>query len=85
VVTLTVDVIKVYDEKGHTFLKRKHLEHLGVKPGDEILVIPAPGKRLILAPLKDKREILDELLPKIGVKIDEEKLLSETTTLHFQI
>ena len=31
---LAVEIIKIYDDKGHTVLKKKILEHLNVGKGD---------------------------------------------------
>lgn len=79
------EVIKVYDEKGHTVLKKRVLLHLNAKAGSRLMVILVPGKREAKLVPYDKREILEKYFPRIGGGLAEEKELERKELAHFEV
>ena len=57
---MSMEVIKVYDEKGHTVLKKSILKHLGVGKGGLILAELKSDGTVVLKPL-EKEQLLAKL------------------------
>jgi len=57
---MAVEVIRVYDEKGHTVLKKRILRHLGVGKGGLILAMLRSDGTVVLRPLR-KEDLLARL------------------------
>jgi len=78
------EVIKVYDSKGHTVLKKSILEHLNAKAGSYLMVIPTPGKREVRLLPYDEEAIWKSYFPKIGGGIEEREELERKDITHFE-
>ncbi|MHA1595043.1 MAG: hypothetical protein ACTSXX_09935 [Candidatus Baldrarchaeia archaeon] len=75
-----VEIIKVYDEKGRTVLKRSILDHLGVGKGDLILADLKDDGTVVLRPLRK-----EYALAKLERIEDEEKVLTERTKIRYDL
>ena len=73
-------ILRVYDSKGHTVLKKAVLSHLKAKKGD-----------LLIAELKDDGSVSlrllkkEEVLPKLTQPENEEEVLKERTKLRYDL
>lgn len=77
---MTIEIIKIYDDKGHTVLKKRVLEHLNVGKGDLLLVELKEDNTVVLKALRK-----DEFLAKLKHPEREDEVLKERTVLKFEI
>ncbi len=73
-------MIKVYDEKGRTVLKRRILDHLKVRKEDLILADLRNDGTMVLKPLKKEHALAN--LKRIE---NEEKVLGEKTKIRYDL
>ncbi|RLI11831.1 hypothetical protein DRO33_03430 [Candidatus Bathyarchaeota archaeon] len=77
---MAVEVIKVYDEKGHTVLRRRILKHLGVGRGSLILAVLRSDGTVILKPLRK-----EDLLAKLESPEQEDDVLRERVKIRYDL
>ncbi len=74
------EIIKIYDDKGHTVLKKRILKHLGIGKGQYLLVELKEDGTAVLKPL-EKEDILIRLTkPEM-----EDLVLEERNTLRYKL
>ena len=72
--------IKVYDDRGHTVLKKKILKHLGVKEGDLIEVRLEEKGYAILVPVKGEKDLAELSNPE-----GEDRVLRDRVKIIFDV
>ena len=77
---MVIEVIKVYDDKGHTVLKKKILKHLRVRGNDFLVAELREDGTVILRPLKK-----EEILSRLRKPEEEDKALKEKTKIKYDI
>ncbi len=73
------EIIKIYDKKGHTVLRKRVLEHLGVKEGDLLIAELKYKGMVILRPLN-----MDDFLAKLNNVENEDLVLAEKVKISFE-
>ena len=77
---MDVEILKVYDEKGHTVLKKKVLRHLGVGRGDLIAAYLVENRAVLLKPAAK-----EELLARLKKPSREDAALREKAKIHYDV
>ncbi len=77
---LAVEIIKIYDDKGHTVLKKRILEHLNVGKGDLLVAELREDNTVVLKALRKEM-----LLTKLKHPEKEDEVLKEKTVLRFEM
>ena len=75
-----VEIIKVYDEKGRTVLKRSILDHMGVRKGDLILADLRDNGTVLLRPFRKEYS-----LARLEKVEDEEKVLEKRAKIRYNL
>ena len=77
---MAVEIIKIYDDKGHTVLKKKILEHLNVGKGDLLVAELREDNTVVLKALR--KEVF---LARLKYSEKEDEVLKEKTVLRFEM
>ncbi|HDD33997.1 MAG TPA: hypothetical protein ENG30_02470 [Thermofilaceae archaeon] len=77
---MSAEIIKVYDEKGHTVLKKRILRHLGVGKGGLILAVLRSDGTVVLRPLRR-----EDLLARLGSPEREDEVLRERVKTRYDL
>ena len=73
-----MEILRVYDDKGHTVLKKRILRHLGVGRGDFIAAYLKEDGTVLLKPIRK-----EELLARLKKPEKEDAALRERTKIHY--
>ena len=77
---MDVEVIKIYDDKGHTVLKKRILEHLNVGKGDLLVAELREDNTVVLRALRKER-----FLVRLRHVEGEDKVLGGRAVLRFEM
>ncbi|RLE93026.1 MAG: hypothetical protein DRJ55_04060 [Thermoprotei archaeon] len=77
---MEVEVLRVYDEKGHTVLKKRVLRHLGVGRGGLIAAYLLEDGSVLLKPV-----VKEELLARLKKPDEEDEALGERTKIRYDV
>lgn len=77
---MEVEVLRVYDEKGHTVLKKRILKHLGVGSGDLIVAYLLEDGSVLLKPF-----VKEEFLARLRRPGGEDEALGERTKIRYDV
>ena len=77
---MDVEILRIYDDKGHTVLKKRVLRHLGVRRGDLIAAYLMEDGTVLLKPVGK-----EELLARLKKPEEEDAALRERTKTHYDV
>lgn len=77
---MTIEIIKIYDNKGHTVLKKNIMKHLNVRKGDLLIAELKENNTVVLKPLRKEK-----FLAKLKTPEKEDEALKEKTTLKYEL